>query len=83
MRLDQWLWAVRVYKTRTLAAGAIRSGHVRIQDLPAKPAREVHPGEVVVVQLERIRPSGVASVVCRGIVRSLHFRRPRADAAYS
>ena len=55
MRLDQWLWAVRVYKTRTLAAGAIRSGHVRVQDLPAKPAREVHLGEVVVVQLERIR----------------------------
>jgi|LauGreDrversion4_2_1035121.scaffolds.fasta_scaffold726157_2 ribosome-associated heat shock protein Hsp15 len=55
MRLDQWLWAVRVYKTRTLATGAIRSGHVRIQDLPAKPAREVHPGDIVVVQLERLR----------------------------
>jgi len=48
MRLDQWLWAVRVYKTRTLAAEAIRAGHVRINDLQCKPAREVRAGDLIV-----------------------------------
>jgi ribosome-associated heat shock protein Hsp15 len=51
MRLDQWLWAVRVFKTRSLAADAIRAGHVRVNDQPCKPAREVHPGEVIVAQV--------------------------------
>ena len=39
MRLDQWLWAVRVFKTRTLAAEATKAGHVRINDQPFKRAR--------------------------------------------
>lgn len=47
MRIDQWLWAVRIYKTRTLAAAAIRGGHVRLDGAPVKPAREVRPGELV------------------------------------
>ena len=49
-RLDKWLWAVRLFKTRSLAAAAIRAGAVTINDRPAKPAREVHAGETVVVQ---------------------------------
>lgn len=47
MRLDQWLWAVRLYKTRTLAADSIKGGHVKVNDDPAKPAREVKPGDRV------------------------------------
>ncbi|MEO6875057.1 MAG: S4 domain-containing protein [Opitutaceae bacterium] len=49
-RLDKWLWAVRVFKTRALAAEAIRAGSVEINARPAKPAREVHAGETVTVQ---------------------------------
>lgn len=48
MRLDQWLWAVRLYKTRTLATDAIRAGHVKIDGETVKPAREARPGDVVV-----------------------------------
>jgi ribosome-associated heat shock protein Hsp15 len=51
MRLDQWLWAVRVFKTRTLAAEAIKGGHVRINGLPCKPAREVRLGDTVVARV--------------------------------
>jgi ribosome-associated heat shock protein Hsp15 len=51
MRLDQWLWAVRVFKTRTLAAEAIKAGHVRINDQPCKPAREVRPGDTIVARV--------------------------------
>ena len=49
-RLDKWLWAVRLFKTRALAADAIRAGSVEINARPAKPAREVHAGETVTVQ---------------------------------
>ena len=49
-RLDKWLWAVRLFKTRALAADAVRAGSVEINARPAKPAREVHAGETVTVQ---------------------------------
>ncbi len=50
MRLDQWLWAVRVFKTRALAAEAIKGGHVRVNDAPCKPAREVRTGDLIVAR---------------------------------
>lgn len=50
-RLDKWLWAVRVFKTRALATDACRAGSVTINELPAKPARDVHAGELVAVRL--------------------------------
>ena len=49
-RLDQWLWAVRLFKTRALSTAAIRAGSVEVNTLPAKPAREVHAGETVTVR---------------------------------
>ena len=51
MRLDQWLWNVRVYKTRTNATDAIKAAHVTVNGLPAKPAREVRAGEMIVAQV--------------------------------
>lgn len=49
-RLDKWLWCVRLFKTRALATDACRAGSVLVNDLPAKPAREVHAGEIVAVR---------------------------------
>jgi len=49
-RLDQWLWMVRIFRTRSLAADACRAGSVAVNDRPAKPAREVRPGECVSVR---------------------------------
>lgn len=49
-RLDRWLWAVRLFKTRALAADACRAGSVSIGEIAAKPAREVHAGERVTVR---------------------------------
>ncbi len=46
-RLDQWLWAVRLFKTRALAAAACKDGKVLVNSQPAKPARDVHPGEII------------------------------------
>lgn len=47
LRLDKWLWAARLYKTRSLAADEISKGRVSVNGQPAKPAREVRAGDVV------------------------------------
>ena len=47
VRLDKWLWAVRLYKSRSLAIQACQGGHVKIAGQRVKPSRAVHPGEVI------------------------------------
>lgn len=47
VRVDQWLWAVRIYKTRSAATDACRAGHVRVNGAPAKAASPVRPGDRV------------------------------------
>lgn len=52
-RLDSWLWSVRLYKTRSAATAGIRGGHVRVDDLPAKPAQQVSTGQVIRVRRDQ------------------------------
>ena len=49
-RLDKWLWAARIYKTRTLAADACKNGRVMINGAQAKPSRMVKVGDEVSVK---------------------------------
>lgn len=49
-RLDKWLWAARIYKTRTLAADACKNGRIAINGGQAKPARTVKVGDEVSVR---------------------------------
>ena len=49
VRIDKYLWAVRLYKTRTLATEACRKGKVSMDDMPAKPSRTVTTGDVIQV----------------------------------
>lgn len=46
-RVDRWLWAVRIYKTRSAATDACRGGHVLVNDAPAKAATVVRVGDTV------------------------------------
>ncbi len=54
VRADKWLWAVRLYKSRSLAARACEAGHVKIGGQSIKPARDVHPGEVITALTGRV-----------------------------
>ena len=49
-RIDKWLWAVRVFKTRTIAADACKKGRVMMGGVQVKPSRVVRPGDVVDVK---------------------------------
>lgn len=50
MRIDKFLWCVRIYKTRSLAGEQVRGGKVWIKDVAVKPSREVKPGEEVTIK---------------------------------
>jgi ribosome-associated heat shock protein Hsp15 len=50
VRVDKWLWATRVFNTRTLAIESCKAGRVKVADLKAKPSREVSPGDIVTVR---------------------------------
>lgn len=58
-RLDKWLWSVRLFRNRSLATDACRAGSVEIGGQPAKPARDVRPGDVVLVR---------QGLICRTVV---------------
>jgi ribosome-associated heat shock protein Hsp15 len=51
VRVDAWLWAVRVYKSRTLATAACRAGHVRVGADKAKASTTIGIGDTVVVRI--------------------------------
>lgn len=54
VRIDKWLWAVRIFKTRTLAAEECAKGHVTIGDVRVKASRELKGGEIVKVRVPPI-----------------------------
>ncbi|MFW7343065.1 RNA-binding S4 domain-containing protein [Pollutimonas sp. H1-120] len=86
IRIDKWLWAARFYKTRSLAADEIGKGRVLVNDLPAKPSREVAVGDLVSVRKEdpavQVRVCGLSSVRGPASVASrLYEETPESVAA--
>lgn len=50
VRVDAWLWAVRIFKTRSLATDECKAGHVRVNDEHVKPSQKLKIGDVVRVR---------------------------------
>jgi len=50
VRIDKWLWSVRIFKTRTKATDACKSNNVRIEDIPVKPSREIRVGDAITIR---------------------------------
>ena len=80
IRIDQWLWAARLFKTRSLANQACRGGKVQIEGSAAKPARPVRIGEVVclkqppIVRQYRVKELArkrMSAVLAQGLVEEI------------
>ncbi|MFV0428578.1 MAG: RNA-binding S4 domain-containing protein [Arachnia sp.] len=77
-RLDAWLWAVRVYKTRSAATAAVRGGHVRVDGDLAKAAQPVVTGQVI--RVRRDHDERLLEVVDPSLAKRVGA--PLAQAAY-
>jgi ribosome-associated heat shock protein Hsp15 len=78
VRLDKWLWAARFFKTRALAAEAADRGRIEVNRATAKPARELHVGDSLVLRQD----GGITRTVT---IRALSAQRgpaPVAQALY-
>jgi ribosome-associated heat shock protein Hsp15 len=73
VRIDRWLWAARLVKTRALAVDAIKGGRVELNDERAKPSKDVRPGDRVEISSGPLRRCV--------IVRATPVRRGPASAA--
>ena len=73
VRIDKWLWAARLVKTRALAVDALKGGRVQVNGERAKPSREIRPGDRIEFASGRLRLSLE--------VRATSSRRGPASAA--
>lgn len=85
VRVDKWLWAARFFKTRRLAADAVKGGKVSVDGVTAKPAKEVRPGQTLVVtkgayQFEVV-VEGLADTRGPASVAETLYRETEASAA--
>lgn len=89
VRLDKWLWAARLCKTRALAGELIDKGRVDVNGQPAKASRELHVGDVIALQhgergvvARELRVVGLSAV--RGpapVAQGLYEETPQSVAA--
>lgn len=62
MRVDRWLWTARLFRTRALAAGAVKGGRVHVDGVAVKPSREIGAGDELQITIGAVR----RTVIVRG-----------------
>jgi len=77
-RVDSWIWAVRLVKTRSLATAACRAGHVRVNGERVKASQSIRVGDEV-----RYRESGFDKIVVVGALLTKRVSAPVAIASYT
>jgi len=50
VRIDKWMWATRIFKTRTIALEACKKNRVMVNDIQAKPSRMIRVGDIVQIR---------------------------------
>ena len=93
-RVDKWLWASRLLKTRALAIDAVRGGHVQVNGQRVKPSKEVRAGDRIALRLgqrriivdvrglaERRGPASEAALLYDETAESIHARERAAAEA--
>jgi ribosome-associated heat shock protein Hsp15 len=75
VRIDKWLWAARLLKTRGLAADAVKGGRVHVNGERVKPSKDVRPGD----RLSVVFPQGRRVVV--DVLATAERRGPASEAA--
>jgi ribosome-associated heat shock protein Hsp15 len=73
VRVDKWLWAARLAKTRALAADAVKAGRIQVNGVAAKPSKEIRPGDRLELRTGPVR----VSVVVHGTAQR---RGPASEA---
>jgi len=86
VRIDKWLWAARLYKTRSAATAAALGGRVHVNGERAKPSKAVRAGDTVEVTVGTVRRTVVVSGVAerRGpasVAATLYVETPESLAA--
>ena len=86
VRVDKWLWAARFFKTRALATDAVLGGHVQVNGMRVKPAKDVRVGDVLQIRIGTLE--WVVDVCALGdrrgpaaVARSLYEERPESRVA--
>jgi ribosome-associated heat shock protein Hsp15 len=74
LRVDKWLWAARLLKTRALAADAVKAGRVQVNGVAAKPSKDVRPGDRLELRTGPVR----MNLIVRGTAPR---RGPASEAA--
>ena len=68
IRIDKWLWAVRLFKTRTQASDACRGGKVKIDGQNVKPSRDIKVSEEIEVQMGIVRKKVAVKAILKNRV---------------
>ena len=86
VRVDKWLWAARLYKTRNAAADAVRGGRVHVNGEHVKPSKAVHAGDTIEMTIGMVRRTLAVTAVAerRGpasVAATMYEETPESRAA--